>query len=95
MARPMTCPACGATDLDVCRYDSMMVLRADLAFFTLLCPQCGTKVSALQPIPLALREEVRFAAIEVPSSDFAGPERAFALRDASAARCAAGKGTPC
>ncbi len=43
----------------------MMVLRADLAFFTLLCPQCGTKVSALQPIPLALREEVRFAAIEV------------------------------
>lgn len=43
MARPMTCPACGATDLDVCRYDSMMVLRADLAFFTLLCPQCGTE----------------------------------------------------
>lgn len=65
MVRTLSCPTCGQSDLDVCRYDSMMVLRADLAFFTLLCPQCGTKVSALQPIPLALREEVRFAAIEV------------------------------
>ena len=65
MTRPVNCPACGAADLDVCRYDSMMVLRSDLAFFTLRCPQCGTKVSALQPIPLALREEIRFAAIEV------------------------------
>ena len=55
MTRPVNCPACGAADLDVCRYDSMMVLRSDLAFFTLRCPQCGTKVSALQPIPLALR----------------------------------------
>ena len=65
MVRTLSCPTCGQSDLDVCRYDSMMVLRADLAFFTLRCPQCGTKVSALQPIPLALREEVRFAAIEV------------------------------
>lgn len=63
--KPVNCPACGASHLDVCQYDSMMVLRADLAFFTLSCPQCGTKVSALQSIPAALREEIRFAAIEV------------------------------
>ncbi|HIT46093.1 MAG TPA: UDP-N-acetylmuramoylalanyl-D-glutamate--2,6-diaminopimelate ligase [Candidatus Aphodovivens excrementavium] len=61
----VVCPACGAQDLDVCRYDTMMVLRSDLALFTLTCPTCGTKVSSLQRIPLQLREEVRFAAIEV------------------------------
>ncbi len=65
MTRPVNCPASGATDLDVCRYDSMMVLRSDLAFFVLSCPECGAKLSALQPIPPALREEIRFAAIEV------------------------------
>lgn len=65
MSRNMTCPACGATDLDVCRYEAMMVVRADLALFTLSCPHCGSVVSDVQPIPLQLREEVRFAAIEV------------------------------
>lgn len=61
----VVCPACGARDLDVCRYDTMLVVRHDLALFTLTCPKCGTKVSSLQRIPLQLREEVRFAAIEV------------------------------
>ncbi len=65
MSRSMTCPACGATDLDVCRYEAMMVVRADLALFTLRCPHCGSTVSDIQAIPLQLREEVRFAAIEV------------------------------
>ena len=57
--------ACGASDLDVCCYDSMMVVRADLAMFTLRCPSCGAKVSSMQAIPSQLRDEVRFAAIEV------------------------------
>lgn len=65
MSQGMTCPACGATGLDVCRYDSMMVVRADLAFFTLHCPHCDATVSSLYPIPPQLREEVRFAALEV------------------------------
>lgn len=65
MGREVTCPACGATGLDVCDYDSMMVLRADVALFTLPCPACGTAVSSVQPIPPRLREEVQFAAIEV------------------------------
>ena len=65
MSRSVVCPACGASDLDVCRYDAMMVLRADFALFTLRCPQCGTAVSSMQHIPLQLRDEVRFAAIEV------------------------------
>ncbi|MCI8469548.1 MAG: UDP-N-acetylmuramoylalanyl-D-glutamate--2,6-diaminopimelate ligase [Eggerthellaceae bacterium] len=65
MTQDITCPACAGTSLDVTSYDSMMVLRPDLAFFSLTCPRCGAKVSSLQPIPAALREEVRFAAIEV------------------------------
>ena len=43
----------------------MMVVRRDLALFKLECPKCRTNVSALQAIPSDLREEVRFAAIEV------------------------------
>ncbi len=42
-----------------------MVVRADLALFTVRCPHCDAAVSSIQPIPLQLREEVRFAAIEV------------------------------
>ena len=61
----ISCPACRATDLDLCRYDSMMVLRADMALFTLHCHHCGTSVSSVHGIPDQLREEVRFAAIEV------------------------------
>lgn len=61
----VVCPACGAKHLDVCQYDTMLVVRADLALFTLTCPSCGSSVSTLQRIPLQLREEVRFAAIEV------------------------------
>ena len=61
----MSCPTCHARDLDVCSYDSMMVLRADFALFTLTCPHCKAKVSTLQPIPPALHDELCFAAIEV------------------------------
>lgn len=65
MSHGVTCPGCGASGLDVCAYESMMVVRADLAMFTLRCPKCGAKVSSMQPIPQRLCEEVRFAAIEV------------------------------
>lgn len=65
MEQELVCPACGASGLDVCQYDSMMVVRADLAMFTLPCPSCGTKVSSMQIIPPQLREEVKFAAIEI------------------------------
>ena len=60
MSQGVTCPACGAVGLDVCRYESMMV-----ALFTLRCPHCDATVSSMQPIPPQLREEVRFAALEV------------------------------
>ena len=43
----------------------MMVLRPDMALFTLACPHCGTRLSSLLPIPASLREEVEFAAIEL------------------------------
>lgn len=65
MSQGVTCPACGAVGLDVCRYESMMVVRADLALFTLRCPHCDATVSSMQPIPPQLREEVRFVALEV------------------------------
>lgn len=61
----LTCPSCGANDLDLRSYDSMMVLRSDLALFSIHCGHCAAKISTLQPIPPSLREEVRFAAIEV------------------------------
>ena len=65
MSKGVTCPACGAVGLDVCRYESMMVVRADLALFTLRCPHCDASVSIVHSIPPQLRDEVRFAAIEV------------------------------
>lgn len=51
--------------MDVRAYESMMVLRPDLALFTLLCPHCAARISAIHSIPPALREEVQFAAIEL------------------------------
>ena len=64
MGKFMKCPNCGETRFDLTKYDSMMVLSADVALFTLRCPGCGTSVSSLANIPSSLREEVRFAAIE-------------------------------
>lgn len=61
----LTCPACGAKDIDVCSYESMMVLREDVALFTVRCPHCSTMVTSVSTIPLRLREEVWFAAIEL------------------------------
>lgn len=64
-AAKLVCPACRANDLDVCTYDSMMVLGRNVALFTLRCPHCATSVSAVHAIPPQLREEIDFAAIEV------------------------------
>ena len=65
MSKGVTCPACGAGGLDVCRYESMMVVRPELAMFPLRCPHCKATVSSMQPIPPQLYEEVRFAALAV------------------------------
>ena len=64
-ATPLICPACGAKNLDVRHYDAMMVLSPDLALFTVRCPHCKTKISTMRPIPEQLRNEVRYAAMEV------------------------------
>ena len=65
MERPLMCPACGSIDMNVCEYHSMMVLRCDLALFSLTCPSCGANVSAIRSIPDELREEIRCAALAV------------------------------
>ena len=49
MSRNMICPACKAADLDLCCYEAMMVVREDLALFTLRCPHCGKSVRELRP----------------------------------------------
>ena len=54
MSRNMICPACKAADLDLCCYEAMMVVREDLALFTLRCPHCGAAVSDIRPIPQQL-----------------------------------------
>lgn len=65
VATRLTCPSCGAKDLDIRRYDSMMVLRKDTALFALHCPHCSTVVSSVQAIPQELNDEVRFAAAQL------------------------------
>ena len=59
------CPSCGAENLDVRHYDSMMVLKKDTALFTLTCPKCSAKVSLVHTIPQELADEVLFAADEL------------------------------
>ncbi|MEC4184905.1 UDP-N-acetylmuramoylalanyl-D-glutamate--2,6-diaminopimelate ligase [Adlercreutzia sp. R21] len=65
MKSTVKCPRCGADDIDVRTFDSMMVLRADMALYALTCPHCAAKLSSLGAIPPSLREEVVFAAIEL------------------------------
>ena len=61
----LNCPGCGAPSIDVHNYDACMVLRRDVALFSVHCPQCGIKVSSMQPIPKDMLEDIRFAAIEL------------------------------
>jgi len=65
MSPAITCPTCGETRFDLCQYDSMMVLREDVALFTLRCPHCAASVSTVHAIPPQLREEIQFAAFEL------------------------------
>ncbi len=42
-----------------------MALRQDLGLFTVECPNCQSKISSIQPIPLQLQKEVVRVANEV------------------------------
>ena len=64
-ASQFECPNCGCNGLDVRNYESMIVVTADFALFTLDCPACGRRISGLRAIPEDLLEEVQFAALEV------------------------------
>lgn len=59
------CPVCGSTMLNMLDYESLMVMRRDLALFTIGCPSCDAKTSMLRPIPDCLRDEIGKAAREV------------------------------
>ncbi len=61
----MVCPGCGMRDLNLLNYNSLMMLRSDLGLFTITCPNCGSKVSSIQPIPQELRPEIEAVAAEI------------------------------
>lgn len=65
MKNTIICPNCDYAHVDLCHYDSMMVLREDVALFSLTCPVCGAFVVTVHGIPRQLREEVRCAALEL------------------------------
>lgn len=65
MAPVLTCSGCGSRVLDIRTFDTMMVLRPDLALFTVRCDNCGARTSSIQSIPADLLDEVRSAAVEV------------------------------
>ncbi len=65
MSDCVKCPHCAATGLDLCDYESMMVVDANLAVFTLVCPRCGATIAAVHAIPRRLRDAIRFAADEI------------------------------
>ena len=64
-ASVLECPSCGCVSLKLRDYESMIVITADFALFTLSCPNCGARVSSVRPIPNEMHDEVRYAAIEV------------------------------
>ena len=64
-ASVLACPKCGSIALDLCDFESMIVIAEDYALFTVACSRCGARVSAARPIPDELQDEVHFAAIEV------------------------------
>lgn len=61
----ITCPGCGKPTINLCEYESMMVLSEVMALFTVECPSCGTVVSSVNQIPAQLREEIKFVATEL------------------------------
>ena len=65
MGTVVKCPTCGAQDFDLARYESMMVLSAKYALFTLGCPHCATKVSSVCTIPSCLRTDIEEAAMQL------------------------------
>lgn len=61
----ITCPTCDKQSIDLRKYETMMVLREDMALFTVECPICGTTVSTVNQIPSELRDVVQCAATEL------------------------------
>lgn len=65
MTAHISCERCGNTMFDLTKYRSIMLVSADKALFTLDCPHCGSKVTALCAIPDSLRSRILQGAAEV------------------------------
>ena len=65
MGTHIQCPVCGTIGLNVCEYESMMVLSSQLALFVLRCGECGTQVTSVSVIPPALYPEIERIAREI------------------------------
>lgn len=61
----MVCPSCGARDLNLIDYSSLLVLKPHVGLFTLLCPSCQAKVTSIQAIPTELDASIVQAADEL------------------------------
>lgn len=61
----MVCPSCGARDLNLIDYSSLLVLKPHVGLFTLLCPSCHAKVTSIQAIPTELDASIVQAADEL------------------------------
>ncbi len=58
----MLCPSCGARDLNLLDYTSLMVLKPHLGLFTMVCPSCQAKITSIQAIPSELEASITLAA---------------------------------
>ncbi len=50
----LICPSCGARDLNLLDYASLLVLKPHVGLFTIQCPSCQAKVTSIQAIPQEL-----------------------------------------
>lgn len=65
MTAVISCERCGNKTFDLTKYRSLMLVSSDKALFTLDCPHCGAKVTALCAIPDSLRSRIMQGAAEV------------------------------
>ena len=64
-AAVISCERCGNKTFDLTKYRSIMLVSSEKALFTLDCPRCGSKVTALCAIPDSLRSRILQGAAEV------------------------------
>lgn len=52
-------------DLNLLNYNGLIVIRPNVGFFTLICPNCNARFSSIQPLPEEIIAEVNEVANEI------------------------------